>query len=325
MNTKENNFVANVVIFTGVVSALITILQLFLYYFWGIEKIGIFEVVRLYYGEQYRPVGTFDGPVGSAIILFTIYILSIYKFSSTNNKLYLFAAAILVTGILCTLTRTAIIALFLSMFFQSIHISILKKSLKPIITVITVITIIVLLVLNLAYEVVEARFVDITQSSSIDNFGAGRIGIWISILYGFFKEMDLLNFIIGFGIDMSRYFVLTYSNFSFGYEDATHNDYLDCFITNGFISLSLMIIFLINILKKITTSQSIKIKSNFFFPLLFYFLIVLMLSNTNYSAGQRWFFLILVAFILNELEFNKPSEPNKVNVNNPIDYVTKPR
>ncbi|MGM1032032.1 MAG: O-antigen ligase family protein [Bacillota bacterium] len=304
--SRENNFIANVVVFIGVVSALITTLQLALYYLFGYTHLGIIDTVRYYYGEQYRPVGTFDGPVGSAIVLFTIYILSMYKYLKTNKKLYMFASIIIIIGILATLTRTTIVAVLISIVLQSIHIGIHKKKLKPVIKVLSLIAISSLLIFNFAYEVVIARLVDITQSNSVGDIGAGRVGIWLSVLNGFIQEMNLFNFLIGFGIDMSRYFVSNYSPyFGTGYEDATHNDFLDSLVSNGIISIILMGMFILKILKKIHYSKLFELKCGFWFPILSYVFIVLMLSNTTYSAGQRWFLLIVVAYMLKEIEFTR--------------------
>lgn len=302
---KETNFIANAMILCGTISALITIVQLVLYSLFGFISLGDIELVRYYSGDSYRPIGTFSGPVSTAVTLFCMYLAASHKYLTTMKKSYLCAAIIIAAGMLCTLTRTTALTLVLTIIFQSIQLSLHKKKFGPVIKIIGLVVIFASVTSQFALEAIEKRFLDVTAASSVDDLGAGRVGIWVGIIKGVINESGIVQLFIGNGISSAKYFVSKYS--VFGFEDYTHNDYLDTAVSNGIFSLLLLLAFIFLIFR-LVASGSRKIRLGFYFPFFFYFAIVMMLSNTNFSAGQRWFFLLLLAYLLNEIKFENDSQ-----------------
>ncbi|HEX7055600.1 MAG TPA: O-antigen ligase family protein [Bacilli bacterium] len=314
-NLQETNRIAKALVFCGTLSAIITVAQFVSFQMFGLKSIGIVELVRHFYGDAYRPVGTFDGPVGSANVLFAMYLVSSYKYLQTRNRIYLAAGMFMIAGMLVTLTRTVALALILSVVFQAVHASVLNKRWGPIIKISALIMIVAALLSQFAADIIAKRFVDILGSASIDSFGAGRVGIWIGIVKGFIQEANVWNYFIGRGISIAKYFVFNYSAYNHGDGDYTHNDFLDIAISNGIISLFLLVLFIGKVFQLLSASAR-TVKLSFFFPLVFYFSVIMALSNTNYSSGQRWFFLIVLALIINQLRFDSVGRsPEKLETN----------
>ncbi|MFC8564126.1 O-antigen ligase family protein, partial [Peribacillus frigoritolerans] len=240
---KRNNSVADIIIIGGSISGLLTVIEYLLYTIAGIQSINGFEIVTEYYGNVFRPSGGFGGPVASAVSLYAIYIISAYRYTETKSKLYIVTTLLIVAGICCTLTRTVIITLILTFIFQAIYLSYIKRSIKPLAYTFSLLTVMVLTIFIFARDIIEGRLVDFVDATSVETYGGGRFGIWLSIIEGLKQEGTIVNSFIGYGISISRYFVYKYSNF--GLEDYTHNDYLDTYLANGIIGLVLLCYFIL--------------------------------------------------------------------------------
>lgn len=301
----ENEFIIEWIIRYGGICGLMSIIQLYLsgigvYQIWNIDLVG------MYYGGATRPVGTLGGPVASGILMFTTYILAMYKNDSNGsiiNKIYI---GLMIAGILATQTRTAILALGLSFILKIIFYVLNRKSIKKFLFVILIILLILIIFKENIYEMLIVRFDDLLNANSIDDLGAGRVGIWISVIKGIIEESNIMTLLIGNGIESAPYFVEKYSVFS--KMDATHNDYLDMFVSSGIIGTIIYVYFLIILIKDIWNSRNFKVRSNFFVNMIVYYLVILSLSNTNYSSGIRWFLLITISYALNEIKFINEKE-----------------
>ncbi len=299
-HNKERTVLIYSIVTLAMVSAIITILGFVLSTMFGIDKIGNIIIAVRYYGNVYRPAGTTGGAVTAGILLYTLYIYVLFVQNFKKNKKYSFFIIILIIGGFVTLTRTVILSflsawLLIYLFYYAKQ----KKGLKLFISA-GIIAVLVFLVMPEEVKIsVMNRFVDFS-GNNIEDFGAGRVGIWNAIFLGVKNNLNIFSFMHGFGIDAARHFVMQYSTFLI--EDATHNDYMDMFISSGFIGFSLMLLWVFNIIKLIgkITEEKLKIfvMSNF----AAYFLIVMMLSNTNYSTEARWSFLIVLSLFIDYLD-----------------------
>lgn len=305
-NKKNNDMLCKILVICGAFSGILTCIELILYEKFGVTTIAGFSIVSEYYGGVYRPSGGFGGPVASAISLFPLYIMSVYKYVNKKNKIYLIASLSIVIGICSTLTRTVILALVITILLQAIYYSYKKKSFIPLLGTLFAALIVLCGVLTFAGDIVVERTVDFVDTSSSDAFGGGRLGIWYSIVEGIKVEGTWIQNIIGYGISNSRYFVYKYS--IFGLEDYTHNDYLDTFLSNGLIGLVLLLVFIIRINYLLFRTKKYRFTLFFAIPVLVHVTVIMMISNTQYSAGPRWIFLIALVYMLKEIQFNKEAD-----------------
>ncbi|WP_238884684.1 O-antigen ligase family protein [Clostridium sp. YIM B02551] len=305
-NSNEQGFIINGISVTAFISSIITIIGFIAGTLFSKGTLGNIQVATLYYGGVYRPTGTAGGAVAQGILLYTFYIIILLKNnikSKKNNSLLLVIVAI---AILSTLTRTAILALIVStIIYYFIY---LRRKKNNLIKSLIFLIIIVVIYISLPVEIINIiskRFVDF-QGQNTEDFGAGRFGIWIAVFKGIMNNANIFSILNGFGIDSARYFVANYS--IFGTEDATHNDYLDMFISNGIIGLIIMILWLINIIKNIKLISNDKIKKLMYSQLITYIFVILPLSNTNYSTESRWSFLILISILTNYIQYTNIAE-----------------
>ncbi|OJD72948.1 O-antigen ligase [Bacillus sp. NH11B] len=300
---KNNDMLCKILVVCGALSGILTGVELILYEKFGITTVLGFSIVSEYYGGVYRPSGGFGGPVASAISLFPLYVMSVYKYVSSKNRIYLITSICIVIGICSTLTRTVILALVSTILLQAFYYSYRRKTLIPLIKTLFIGLIVLCGVLTFAGDVVIGRTVDFLDTSSSDTFGGGRLGIWYSIIEGISTEGSWIQNILGYGISNSRYFVYKYS--IFGLEDYTHNDYLDTFLSNGLIGLVLLLAFIIRINQLLFKTGNYKYTLFFAIPVLAHVTVIMTISNTQYSAGPRWIFLIALVYMLKEIQFSK--------------------
>lgn len=298
-NTKELEFLKRGLIFIGINSSIVTFLGAYAGLVLKSENLGILKVSTLYYGGVYRPVGIAGGPVANGILLYLLimFIRAIRETKEKKNK-YIFIEIIYLLALFISLTRTVILAIIFAYILEKIILkfSLSKTSKFLLLTVLA--GIVIILVLPESFkEIILARFTDF-DSGNVNDFGAGRIGIWGGIIKGLISNFNILNLLIGYGIDMSPIFVEQYSVFM--HKDATHNDFLDIFLTNGLIGFIILIVFYLNIIIDLLKFKNKSFVNTFISWILGYYLIILNLSNTNYSADQRWLFLLVVFFFFSK-------------------------
>lgn len=299
---EEVNFLKRCILIIAIIASLTTYIGMYCSFIINTSNIYGIEFATLYYGGVYRPVGIAGGAVANGILLYTL-IMAIRAIRCVKKrKIYNFIEILCVVALLGSLTRTVILAAILAYILEKCVINI---SIKNIISIVSFSLLIIIIASFILPEDLKRtfimRFVDF-GSGDINDFGAGRVGIWISILTGIYMNFNIFNFIFGYGIEMAPIFVEKYSIFRI--QDATHNDFLDILVTNGIVGVFLLVIFYINILWRVRSFKTRNMSKLIISWIIPYCLVILNLSNTNFSADQRWMFILVIILIFNLDKFN---------------------
>lgn len=271
-------------------SAVVTLVQVALYYLWGVSKILGIDTILRYYGGSFRPVGTLGGPVTQGILLSVGYFAVFYIF---NGKNLLKNRLIVLLSIFFTLTRTA---WFVVVFFHLMEYFLRlkqKRNIKKIAMNLLVITAVLFILISFNdkfnFNMITNRFVDFFEAESNQDYGAGRLGLWIATLKGYSSGSQNIHALIGNGYNSSWMYIEKYS--IYGLSDATHNDYITIFVENGLVCLLLILLY-VHYSFRISCLHSRKYNSSARLYSFVVYILILSVSNIVYS-NVMWIMLII--------------------------------
>lgn len=235
-----------------------------------------------------RLIGTFSDPNIFAFANSLFLFFYLFRLNSRKNALGLF---FIVLTLILTLSRGAIIAVFIGLI-----ISFLLSSKKSKIKTIFITPIIFIVFNKLIFQIFNIdifstlllRFNEVSTDA-----GSGRFTIWGNGLT-LFSE----NPIFGIGIYNFRSYSVTY----FGIDHYMHNTFLEVIVESGLIGTTLYLIFLITII--LSLFKIIKISSKINYLFVTFLTMIFMMLSLSLIANES-FFLLLALIARYFMEFRK--------------------